>query len=62
MFSTQEVLDIARAAEVEAEAKKKRKRPRKRTIDEILNEEEAETLVNEFSSSDSDCIVVAKRT
>ena len=44
VFSTQEVLDIARAAEAEAEAKKKRKRPP--TIDEILDEEEAEILEN----------------
>ena len=36
VFSTQEVLDIARAAEAEAKAKKKRNRPHKRTIDEIL--------------------------
>ena len=62
VFFTQEVLDIAWVVEVETETKKKHKQPRKRTIDEILDEEEAETLENESSSSDSDCIVVAKRT
>ena len=62
VFSMQKVLDIMQAAEVKTKAKKKCKQPRKRTIDEILDEEEAETLENESSSSDSDCIVVAKRT
>ena len=62
VFSTQEILDITQAAKIKTKAKKKHKQPRKRTIDEILDEEEAETLENESSSSDSDCIVVAKRT
>ena len=60
VFFTQEVLDIARTAEAEAETKKKRKQPRKRTIDEALDEEEAEILENVSSSSDSDCIIVAR--
>ena len=62
VFFTQKVLDITQAAEVKTKTKKKCKQPRKHTIDEILNKEEAETLENESSSSDSDCIVVAKRT
>ena len=62
MFSTQKVLDIARVAEAEAETKKKHKQPRKRTIDETIDKEEAEILDNESSSSDSDCIVVARHT
>ena len=62
MFSTQEVLDIARVAETEAETKKKYKQPRKCIIDEIIDEEEVEILDNESSSSDSDCIVVARHT
>ena len=62
IFFTQEVLNIARAAETEAEIKKKHKQPRKRMINETLDEEEAEILENEPSSSDSDCIVVARRT
>ena len=60
VFSTQEVLDIAHTAEAEAETKKKHKQPRKRTIDEALDEEEAEILENISSSSDSDCIIVAR--
>ena len=62
VFFTQKILDITQTAEVEIKAKKKYKQPRKCTIDEILDEEETETLENESSSSDSDCIVVAKRT
>ena len=62
IFSIQEILDIARVAEAEAEIKKKYKQPRKRTINETINEEEAEILDNESSSSDSDCIVVARHT
>ena len=62
VFFTQEVLDIARAAEADAEAKKKRKQPRKRTIDEVLDEEDAEIVRSESESSDSDCIVVARHT
>ena len=42
------------------ETEKKRKQPGKRTIDKTLDEEEAETLDNEISSSDSDCIVVTR--
>ena len=60
VFSTQEVLDIAHTAEAKAETKKKRKQPRKRTIDEALDEEKAEILENVSSSSDSDCIIVAR--
>ena len=60
MFFIQEVLDIARTAEAEAETKKKCKQPRKCTIDEALDEEEAEILKNVSSSSDSDCIIVAR--
>ena len=62
VFFTQKILDIARAAETKAEMKKKRKQPRKRTINKTLDEEEAETLENESSSSDSDCIIVTRHT
>ena len=60
VFFIQEVLNIACTAEVEAETKKKHKQPRKRTIDEALDKEEAEILENISSSSDSDCIIVAR--
>ena len=62
IFSTQEVLDIARVAEAEAETKKKHKQPHKHTINKTINEEEAKILDNESSLSDSDCIVVARHT
>ena len=62
VFSTQKILDITQATEVEIKAKKKHKQPHKHTIDEILDEKKTETLKNKSSSSDSDCIVVAKRT
>ena len=62
MFFTQKILDITQATEIKTKTKKKHKQPRKHTIDEILDEEKTETLKNESSSSDSDCIVVAKRT
>ena len=61
VFSTQEVLDIARATEAETEVKKRRKRPRKRAINEILDEKEIKVVETESQSSDSDCIVVARR-
>ena len=58
----QKVLNIVCVIETEAETKKKYTQPRKCTIDVILDEEEVETLKKESSSSDSDCIVIAKRT
>ena len=60
MFFIQEVFNIACTAEAEVETKKKCKQPRKHTIDEALDEEEAEILENVSSSSDSDCIIVAR--
>ena len=62
IFSTQEVLDIARVVEIKAEIKKKYKQLRKHTIDEIIDEEEVEILDNESLSSDSDYIVIARHT
>ena len=62
VFFTQKILDITQAVEVETKTKKKHKQPCKHTIDEILDKEKTETLENESSSSDSDCIVVAKHT
>ena len=61
VFFTQEVLDIARATEAETEVKKRCKRPRKRAINELLDEKEIEVVETESQSSDSDCIVVARR-
>ena len=59
VFSTQEVLDIAKQAELEAAQKKPKKKAKQQaeamTIED--NQEEANEIV--FSDSDSDCIVVA---
>lgn len=61
VFSTKEVLEIAKAAEAETAAKKAIKQPRKRKIEEIFEEDELE-VSNEYSSdSDLSCIVVAAR-
>jgi len=59
VFSTQEVLEIAKVAEAETAKKKTRGRPRKRKAEEIIEDEEDEVLENRYSDSDSDCIVVA---
>ena len=61
VFSTQEVLEIAAAAEAETVKKKSSKQPRKRKADEIIVEEVEELLDNSSSKSDHDCIVVAMR-
>ena len=60
VFSTQKILNIARTAEAKTKTKKKHKQPRKHTIDEALDEKKAEILKNVSSSSDSDCIIVAR--
>ena len=61
VFTTEEVLQIAKEAEVVSAAKGARKRPYKRPIQAVLEDEEDEMLVNDPSSSDSDCIIVAAR-
>ena len=60
VFFIQEVFDITHTTETKTETKKKCKQPRKCTIDEALDEEEVEILKNISSSSDSDCIIVAR--
>ena len=60
VFFIQEVFDIACTAETKIKTKKKCKQLRKCTIDEALNEKKAEILKNVSSSSDSDCIIVAR--
>ena len=55
------MLQIAKEAEVISAAKGARKRPYKRPIQAVLEDEEDEMLVNDPSSSDSDCIIVAAR-
>jgi hypothetical protein len=61
VFTTQEVLDIVKAAEEETAAKKSRKRPRKGSISVEIEEDEEDELENVSSDSESDCIVVAER-
>jgi hypothetical protein len=61
VFSTQEVLEIAREAEKATASKTSRKRPRKQLAPTEINEQDNEVLENVSSDSDSDCIVVQPR-
>lgn len=60
VFSTTEVLKIAREAEKRPVAKKLRGRPRKRPIEEVEEDEEEEEVLSDSTDSDStgSCIVV----
>jgi hypothetical protein len=59
VFSTQEVLEIARQAEENAATKRGRKRQRTTAIDVEISGDEDEVLEIVRSDSESDCIVVA---
>ena len=59
VFSTQEVLEIARQAEENAATKQGRKRPRTTAIDMEISGDEYEVLEIVRSDSESDCIVFA---
>jgi hypothetical protein len=61
VFSTQEVLEIAKAAESETSKKRTTSQPRKRKIAETNGGEEGRELDVTYSDSDSDCIVVIVR-
>jgi len=61
VFSTQEVLQIAREAEEETLAKKGRKRQRKRSISVEIEEDIEDIVENVSSDSETDCIVVAAK-
>ena len=61
VFSTTEVLQIAKEAEEETAAKKDRKRPRKRPISVEIVEDRENVPENVSSESQSDCIIVAKK-
>jgi DDE superfamily endonuclease len=61
VFSTEEVLEVARRAEADTAARSAKRSIRKRTIDEIDRIEEEGIVKNESDSSDSDCIVVSSR-
>jgi hypothetical protein len=59
VFSTQEVLEIARQAEENAATKRGRRRPRTTAIDVEITGDEDEVLEIVRSNSESDCIIVA---
>ena len=61
MFITEEVLQLVKEVEAENATKKMCKKPRKCPIQEVLEDNEDETLENEDNSSDSDCIVLRPR-
>lgn len=61
VFSTQEVLEIAKAGETETSKKRTSSRPRKRNTEETIEEGEERELEMILSDSDSDCIVVEMR-
>jgi hypothetical protein len=59
VFSTQEVLEIAKQAELDSAAKRGRNRVRTAAIDVELSVGEDEVLEAACSDSESDCIIVA---
>ena len=61
MFSTQEVLEIAREAEKATVEKSTRSQRRKAPINKKLEQQEDELVKDISSDSDSDCIVVVQR-
>lgn len=62
VFSTQEVLEIARQAEENAATKRGRKRPRTTAIDVEISDDEDEVHGIMRCDSESDSIIVAKST
>jgi hypothetical protein len=61
VFSTQEVLEIAREAEKATAEKGTRARRRKVPTGEKIEQQEDEVIENISGDSDSDCIVVVQR-
>jgi len=61
VFSTQEVLEIAKQAEEETAQKKTKKSRNSRTIVTQIEEEEENIDENQSSESEDDCIIVASR-
>ncbi|KYG40429.1 hypothetical protein M433DRAFT_160430, partial [Acidomyces richmondensis BFW] len=59
VFSTQEVLDIAKQAKLEAAQKKPKKKVKEGAKAIIIDNNKEEDIEIVFSDSDSDCIVVA---
>ena len=61
VFIFKEMLELVEEMEVEIAVKKACKQPRKRSVQEILKDEEDEILKNENNNSDFDCIVLRPR-
>lgn len=61
MFSTADVLKIAREAEEKSATKQPRGRPRKRPIQEVEEEEEENEVLSSSTSSDSEESVIVVR-
>ena len=61
VFSTEEILEIAQAAEAERTARSAKKRSRKGARKENDSENEGMVLENDSSASELDCIIVASR-
>lgn len=61
MFSTKEVLEIAKVVEADSSSKKLCGQPHKHPVEEVLKDEEDKVLGKLSSDSNSDCIVVAVR-
>ena len=61
VFTTEKVLQLVKKTEAENATKKMRKRPRKRPIQEVLEDNENETLENEDNNSNFDCIILRPR-
>ena len=59
VFSTQEVLDIAKQAELEAAQKKSKKKGKQQTQAIIVEGDKQEDIEIVYNNSNSDCIVVA---
>lgn len=59
VFSTREVLEIAKEAEVQASHKKGGRKPRKQLNSVKIDSDDEEVLENGSSEYESDCIVVA---
>lgn len=61
VFSTQEVLEIARSAELETSGRKTTAKPKKRRLKKTLEAEVDQGLQIVADDSGSDCIVVSMR-
>ena len=61
MFTTEKILQLIKKTKTKNTTKKMHKKPQKCPIQEILKDNENETLKNENNNSDFDCIVLRPR-